>query len=188
MAGEIINYSNIVTYGKWSDSYSLSGNITFYVASPGFGVTHTTQGSGWWGAENGHLQVWYWNGSSWVSCYVYNHPEVRGSGNSDTVTWYHNAYGSGSSSGDNHDVHLYKVQGYSHGDGSSSTSLLLYSIGYMSETQYNNFFKGKIIRSSRGSYTTSSTYENGNTFDNEYGHGFLRGMPVMTSRAKYLCS
>ena len=188
MAGEAINYSNIVANGNWANSYDLSGNVTVYVASPGFGVSHVTKGSGWWGAENGHLQVWYWDGSAWVSCYVYNHPEVRGSGDSDTVAWWHNAYGSGSSSGDNHDVHLYKVEGYSHGDGSSSTRLTLYSIGYMSETQYNNFFKGKLIRSSSHSCSTDSTYENGNTFDNYYGHGYLRGSAITTSRAQFLCS
>ena len=186
-SGSLINYSNIKSLlgSSWRSSVTVgyTGTYTYYVTAPAFHIDYWIKGSGWWGYQEGSIYVYRWNGSNFSTCVYSGSNSCRGSKNQISWAFSHNY--NGGSSGDVHNCQLWKIVVYSgNNDGSSGGTLYTGGLGLVSESLYNSYFKNKLIYCSKGTYWTSSTY-NDSTFISNQGYSCMRGTKISVSSGTY---
>lgn len=198
-AGDCINYANCVSAGgtAWRHSYSGSSRITYtyVIAAPAFHLEAWFKGSGWWGYQEGSMNVSYWNGSGWTNV-MSKSCELRGSGSSSHWWYRHNYSGGGGSEGQANipDVHFWKVSVYI-GDNNGSGSFVLYTGGIerIPEAVYNAHFAGKHLKCSKGGawrFGSGQTYADDAAFFAAQGYPVYSGTPISISAGThiYLCA
>lgn len=165
--GGALNYSTLHALKGGGSSWRASStftdsNVTFYINSCSWiiraRVSSVALRSNWV-----NITAYYYNGSSWVKAYeprgnngytVYKH----GSG-SQELKFYHNRGAEGSTSGDAHMYHIWKIVIQMRGKDGSAHGYFDYWLGgleMMTEGEYNSYFKGKPVRYCKFGYSTSS--------------------------------
>ena len=176
------NYTGEVS-ASWRSTYDSgkAGDLqtTRYVYAPAFEAQVNVYGAGLWGAHNGALTVYYLNSSGgWTQAASLECSEARGGGSDKAVIWKHNY--SGGSSGDVHDVHTWKVNIWSSGDGDGRLRIWVGGIEMCSASWYHTYCVpagtyGRRIRGISGGYSSSS-YET---------TGSRRGTPISGASGTY---
>ena len=161
---------NLISYANFSNTYSgglmldkdtnSSHNSTaIYVSSPSWWAQITiNKNLGSWG-RSFTLYAAYWNGSSWVEAWRDTRSFSQMEGGSWTYKYYHNST-LGSTSGDVADAVLWEL--YLDFPELYRKRLWVYSggIGCMSESTYNNLYRGRLIYSC-GRLGNDSIYNSG---------------------------
>lgn len=168
--GDKINYSGYIqslldqgySTSAWRQSYDsdkIGGTFskTLYFSAPAFHIKQNVYGSGLWGAHNGSASIYYLDSSdNWVLATTMACDEARGSGSDKGWNWYHNY--NGGSSGDRPDIHIWKVNFYSHGDGKGRIRAYSGGIELLGQSWYDAHCYGKKIYGVPGLITENGYY------------------------------
>lgn len=158
--GDLINYTNFkAMHGEsWdavlSDEDVINGDQTLFICGLSFIVSLYADPS-FWGAElKVNWTVSYYNGSSWVTV-LDEDKSTAGMQYGYWANFYHNRSAEGTSSQDMPNYHLWKVT-LTRLSGSSAYTCMLRAyvggIATMTETEYNNVCKGKLMKAYRPDY------------------------------------
>lgn len=147
--GDTINYVNCKTASgtSWRKTQSFSKNYTsdWIITCNAFQCSLYLKGSGLWGYQEGSIYADYLSPETgqWVNVWgVSTYKE--GSSSSDRYTWNHNY--NGGSSGDRHDVSIWRIRiRISGGSGTATAYVYWGGMGLIQEATYNSYYKGRPI-------------------------------------------
>lgn len=191
-SGDLINYANFkATHGESWDTSTEGTNSssaqTTFICAPCF-ITGLYINSAW--ALDGITANWtvsYYNGSSWVTVLNEN-KSTSGINNGYWTKFYHNRSSEGTSSGDKSNYHLWKITASPVSSTGGWTSSLSCKIGawvggiaMMTEAEYNNVCKGKLMKGYQPAYFTGSESD----FLSNYSPQAKRGTLISVSTGTY---
>lgn len=167
-SGDVINYSNYKAMypSAWRYSHTWTdSSVTIYVNASSF-VIRARVSSVLFRSNWVNVTASYWNGSSFVQAYAprnnNGYTTYAKGANSSSWSGYHNRSSEGTTSGDQHQIQLWKLVISMRGkDGSAHGYFDIWCGGLetMTESEYNNYFKGRLIK-----YSSGDWFQKGNTY------------------------
>ena len=187
--GDEINYANYkaMVTAAWRISNSWGNqDITIYLSACSF-VIQAKCNSVLFRSSSIDVNAYYYSGSSWV--YAYNlHLTLSGAQNPISTKAYHNRADEGTTTGDQHQHHLWKFVVNMSWAGSAGADFVLWASGLetMNETEYNSYFKGEKLMGIKCEYKTGVT---DSSFVLTNHPSTLKGTPISISSGtyKYIC-
>lgn len=191
-SGDLINYANFCsTHGEsWdatTEGTTVGSEQTTYICGLSF-VTGLYINSAWlWDGITANWTVSYYNGSSWVKVLDEN-KSTNGVNNGYWTKFYHNRSKEGTSSGDNAHYHLWKITAKpvsATGTYGKSVQCKIGAwvggIAMMTEAEYNNVCKGKLLKGYEPKIFTGSESD----FLSNYSPQAKRGTLISVSTETY---
>lgn len=195
--GDLINYANFkamhgVSWDSTTEGTNRSSAQTTFICGLSF-VTGLYINSAWaWDGITANWTVSYYNGSSWVTVLNEN-KSTSGINNGYWTKFYHNRSTEGTSSGDKPNYHLWRITASPVSYTGGWTNSLSCKIGawvggiaMMTEAEYNNVCKGKLMRGYRPDYWfLGNTYKSDTEFLAGESPQARRGTLISVSTGTY---